>query len=76
MDARRPGLDFDYDRNLAGNVEDRGSPDVRSRGAGRGRAAPAVRLRLIGVVGDADALMAVIEQDGWNQVHIIARGIS
>ena len=70
-----PGLDFDYDRKMAGNVEDRGTPrrEVAWRG-GVVRAAPAVRPRLIGVVGDADALMAVIKQDGWNQVHIIARG--
>jgi len=70
-----PGLDFDYDRKMAGNVEDRGTPrrEVAWRG-GVVRAAPAVRPRLIGVVGDTDALMAVIKQDGWNQVHIIARG--
>ena len=32
------------------------------------------RPRLIGTVGDADALMAAIKADDWNQVHIVARG--
>ena len=70
-----PGLDFDYDRKMAGNVEDRGTP--RREIAWRGGIALAerdVRPRLIGAIGDADILMALIKADDWNQVHIIARG--
>ena len=70
-----PGLDFDQDRIMAGNVEDRGTPrrEVAWRG-GIVRAEPGQRPRLIGTIGDATALMKMISADGWNQVHIAARG--
>ena len=70
-----PGLDFDYDRKMAGNVEDRGSPrrEVAWRGA-MARAESGTRPRIVGAIGDPDALMALIKADDWNQVHIIARG--
>ena len=70
-----PGLDFDYDRLLAGNVEDRGSPrrEVAWRGS-MARAEPGVRPRQVGSLGDPDALMARIKGDDWNQIHIMARG--
>ena len=70
-----PGLDFDYDRLLAGNVEDRGSPrrEVAWRG-GMARAEPGVRPRQVGSLGDSDALMGRIKSDDWNEIHIIARG--
>ena len=70
-----PGLDYDYDRLLAGNVEDRGSPrrEVAWRG-GMARAEPGVRPRLVGMLGDPDALMAKLKVDDWNEIHIIARG--
>ena len=70
-----PGLDFDQDRIMAGNVEDRGTPrrEVAWRG-GIARAEPGQRPRLIGTIGDATALMNAISADGWNQVHIVARG--
>jgi hypothetical protein len=70
-----PGLDYDYDRTMAGNVEDRGTPrrEVAWRG-GIVRADPGARPRLVGQIGDPDALMALIKPDDWNQVHIIARG--
>jgi hypothetical protein len=70
-----PGLDFDADRKMAGNVEERGTPrrEIAWRG-GVVRAEPDTRPRLIGSVGDADALMARIRTNDWNQIHIIARG--
>jgi hypothetical protein len=70
-----PGLDFDQDRVMAGNVEDRGTPrrEVAWRG-GIVRADAGQRPRLIGTIGDADALMKKIDPNGWNQVHIVARG--
>ena len=70
-----PGLDFDQDRIMAGNVEDRGTPrrEVAWRG-GIVRAEPGQRPRLIGTIGDATALMNAISADAWNQVHIVARG--
>ena len=70
-----PGLDYDYDRKMAGNVEERGT--MRREIAWRGgvvRAEAGKRPRLIGVIGDADALMALLKPDDWNQVHVIARG--
>ena len=70
-----PGFDYDYDRLMAGNVEDRGSErrEVAWRG-GIVRAAPGTRPRLIGTLGDADSLMEVFKVDAWNQLHIVARG--
>jgi hypothetical protein len=70
-----PGLDFDQDRKMAGNVEERGTPrrEIAWRG-GMVRAEAGQRPRLIGTLGDADALMNAISGDGWNQVHIVARG--
>ena len=70
-----PGLDFDQDRKMAGNVEERGTPrrEIAWRG-GIVRAETGQRPRLIGTIGDADALMNLIHADGWNQVHIVARG--
>jgi 3-keto-disaccharide hydrolase len=70
-----PGLDFDADRKMAGNVEERGTPrrEIAWRG-GVVRAERESRPRLIGTVGDADALMNRIRANDWNQVHIIARG--
>ena len=70
-----PGLDYDYDLIMAGNVEDRGTP--RREVAWRGlivRSEAGKRARAIGRLGDADALKALIKPDDWNQVHIIARG--
>jgi hypothetical protein len=70
-----PGLDFDQDRKMAGNVEERGTPrrEIAWRG-GMVRAEAGKRPRLIGAIGDADALMQTISADGWNQVHVVARG--
>ena len=70
-----PGLDIDYDRKMAGNVEDRGTPrrEVAWRG-GMVRAESGKRPRSIGSIGDPDALMALIKPDDWNQLHIIAGG--
>ena len=70
-----PGLDFDYDRLMAGNVEDRGTPrrEVAWRG-GMARAEPGMRPRVVGSLGDPDSLMAKVKSDDWNEIHIIARG--
>jgi hypothetical protein len=56
-----PGLDYDYDRQNGGNVEDRGTP--RRELAWRGGivlAEAGKRPRMIGSLGDPDALMALI----------------
>ena len=70
-----PGFDYDYDRLMAGNVEDRGTErrEVAWRG-GIVKAEPGRRPRLIGTLGDPAALMDVFKVDDWNQLHIIARG--
>lgn len=70
-----PGLDYDADLIMAGNVEDRGASrrEVAWRG-GIVRAEAGVRPRLIGSLGDPDALKAFIKVSDWNQIHIIARG--
>jgi hypothetical protein len=70
-----PGLDYDADLTMAGNVEERGTNrrEIAWRG-GIVRAVAGVRPRLIGSVGDADALKAVLKPGDWNRLHIIARG--
>jgi hypothetical protein len=70
-----PALEFDQDRKMAGNVEERGTPrrEIAWRG-GIVRAEAGQRPRLIGTIGDADALMNQIRAHGWNQVHIVGRG--
>lgn len=70
-----PGFDYDYDRLMAGNVEDRGTErrEVAWRG-GIVKAEPGRRPRLIGTLGDPSALMDVFKLDDWNQIHIVARG--
>lgn len=69
------GLDYDYDRQMAGNVEERGTPrrEIAWRG-GIVRAEAGKPARLIGSVGDADALLAHLRVDDWNQLHVIAAG--
>jgi hypothetical protein len=70
-----PGFDYDYDRLMAGNVEDRGADrrEVAWRG-GIVRTEAGNRPRLIGAIGDADSLMQVFKVDEWNQIHIVASG--
>lgn len=70
-----PGFDYDYDRLMAGNVEDRGSDrrEVAWRGA-IVRAEAGRRPRVIGSLGDAAALMDVFRVGDWNRIHIVARG--
>jgi hypothetical protein len=69
------GFDYDYDRQMAGNVEERGSDrrEIAWRG-GIVRTETGKRPRLIGTLGEPDALMNVFTVDDWNQLHIIARG--
>jgi hypothetical protein len=70
-----PGLDYDYDRKMAGNVEDRGTP--RRELAWRGlivKAEAGKRPRAIGSVGAEAELMNAVKADDWNQIHIVARG--
>jgi hypothetical protein len=70
-----PGMDYDADRRMSGNVEERGTPrrEVAWRGA-IVRTEAGKRPRVVGSLGDADALMGVMKPDDWNQLHIIARG--
>jgi hypothetical protein len=70
-----PGLDYDADLTMAGNVEERGTNrrEIAWRG-GIVRAEAGVRPRLIGSLGDADTLKSFIKVGDWNQIHIIARG--
>jgi hypothetical protein len=70
-----PGFDFDADREMAANVEDRGTPrrEVAWRG-GIVRALPDQRPRVVGTIGDPEALKGAIRPGEWNQVHIIAAG--
>ncbi len=70
-----PGFDFDADREMAGNVEERGTP--RREIAWRGlivRAEAGKRPRAIGGLGDPDVLEGLIKPDAWNRIHIVARG--
>jgi hypothetical protein len=69
-----PGLDYDADRRNNGNVEERGtSRRILAQRGSIVRGEGGVR-RVIGTIGDPDALMNLIKADEWNQLHIIARG--
>jgi len=70
-----PGLDYDYDRTMSGNVEERGTDrrEIAWRGA-IVQTAPGKRPRVVGSIGEGEALKALLKADDWNQIHIIARG--
>ena len=70
-----PGMDFDNEGSNAGHVEDRGT--ARRFVGWRGsivRTEAGKVPRVIGTIGDPDALLKLIKTDDWNQVHILARG--
>ena len=70
-----PGMDFDNEGTNAGHVEDRGT--ARRFIGWRGsivRTEAGKVPRVIGTIGDPDALLKLVRIDDWNQVHIIARG--
>jgi hypothetical protein len=66
--------DIDFNNQWTGQLyEERGRGFLALRGQstyiGEG-----VKSRVIGTIGDGDALKALIKSNEWNQVHIIARG--
>jgi len=68
-------LDFDYPLDNAANVQDttRAETQIGWRGYAV-RMEPGQRPRVIGVLGDREAMRAVVKQGGWNRLHIVARG--
>jgi hypothetical protein len=67
-------LDIDgADRYTGQNYEERGRTFLALRGD-IARADADGKSRIIGAVGDKDALAAHIRKDDWNEVHLIARG--
>lgn len=70
------GVDFDYDPDSNGNVQDTGGRKESQIGW-RGfivRMEPGQRPRAIGSLGDRDALMKLVKVGDWNEIHVIARG--
>lgn len=68
-------LDFDYPLDNVGNVQDttRAETQIGWRGYAV-RMEQGQRPRAIGVLGDREALKAVVHQGDWNRLHIVARG--
>ncbi|HEY2432388.1 MAG TPA: DUF1080 domain-containing protein [Vicinamibacterales bacterium] len=69
------GLDFDYPLDNDGNVQDTTRAETQIGWRGHVvRMEPGLRPRVLGAIGDRDALRTVLRQGDWNQIHIIARG--
>jgi hypothetical protein len=67
-------LDIDgADRYTGQNYEERGRTFLALRGD-IARADADGKSRIIGAVGDKDALAAFVKKDDWNEVHLIVRG--
>ncbi len=70
------GYQFDVDaanKYTGQNYEERGRTFLALRGD-VGRIDADGKARIVGSVGESDALAGLIKSDDWNQAHIIARG--
>jgi hypothetical protein len=66
--------DIDFDNRWTGQLyEEKGRGFLALRGQSN-YIGDGVKPRVIGAIGSADALKALIKVNDWNQVHIIARG--
>lgn len=69
--------DFDFANRYSGQLYEQGTP--RGIIAWRGqmvRTEQGKKPRLLGMLGDSDALKSFIKVGDWNQMHVIARGNS
>jgi len=67
--------DFDYANRYSGQLYEQGTP--RGSIAWRGqmvRTEQGKKPRLLGALGDPDALKSFIKVGDWNQMHVVARG--
>jgi hypothetical protein len=68
-------LDYDYGLDNDGNVQDTTRSETQVGWSGHiVRLEPGKRPRVIGAIGDREALKGAIKQGDWNQLHIMARG--
>lgn len=66
--------DFDSDDRFTGQIyEERGRGFLALRGQVT-HIAPGKKARVVGNIGDGDALKSLINSGGWNRLHVIARG--
>ena len=66
--------DMDFTQNYLGNVHDERGRGVLSRRGEVTRIVDGPTFKVIGTIADSTLLRGVMNVDGWNQYHIIARG--
>jgi hypothetical protein len=66
--------DMDFTQNYLGNVHDERGRGVLSRRGEVTRIVDGPTFKVIGRIADSTLLRGVMNVDGWNQYHIIARG--
>jgi 3-keto-disaccharide hydrolase len=66
--------DMDFTQNYLGNVHDERGRGVLSRRGEVTRIVDGPTFKVVGTIADSTLLRGVMNVDGWNQYHIIARG--
>jgi hypothetical protein len=66
--------DMDFTQNYLGNVHDERGRGVLSRRGEVTRIVDGPTFKVVGTFGDPTLLRGVMNVDGWNRYHIIARG--
>ena len=66
--------DIDFTQNYHGNVHDERGRGVLSRRGEVTRIVDGPKFKVVGMIGDNRLLRGVMNLNGWNQYHIIARG--
>ena len=75
--VRGYSMDWDYDPGNNGNIQDPGAGRTDTQIVWRGaivRTESGKRPRMLGTLGDRDALMQYVKLGEWNEIHIIADG--
>lgn len=66
--------DMDFVQNYLGNVHDERGRGVLSRRGEVTRIVEGPEFKVVGTIGDSTMLRGVMNVNGWNRYHIIARG--
>jgi len=66
--------DMDFTQNYLGNVHDERGRGVLSRRGEVTRIVDGSKFKVVGTIADSTFLRGVMNVNGWNQYHIIARG--
>lgn len=66
--------DIDFTENYLGNVHDERGRGVMSRRGEVTRIVEGPKFKVVGTIADSTLLRGVMNVNGWNQYHIIARG--